>query len=531
MMRHTTLEASTTGEPPTAISTSELKPGATDKHQEAPAEPALPVVVKADGLGKRYKIYKRPTHRLREWILGGTHHTDFWAIRNISFEVRRGECMGIIGANGSGKSTLLKMIAGALRPSEGSFHVAGRVLSLIELGTGLNPMLTGRANIVHAATLLGFPANFAREKMSEIESFAELGEFFERPVNLYSSGMRVRLAFSMFACFRPELFIVDEALSVGDIFFQQKCATRIRELLETGMTMLFVSHDQSAILNLCDRAMVLSQGSAVFYGEPEEAITCYVASLRTEGRIRGKWQRRPEPVTGKNAAAQVTTSDGMTAAETGQEAPAEAPPVTDSEATAAPAETSPRPMPAPARPISGGPARQIIARDVIRDRRHHRHGNGKLLIHACRITTSDGRDTARAAMGDTLVFHVLIEAQDHMAEPRAGIRFFDRFNNLVFAAGTFQLHRNLPPLAPGDQVIVRFEVKMDVAPGQYTFGLGTGEPAPETPQEGIACDRIDLLGPITIGNPEDGHRTFFGTARLPMTIRLQRIGTPERLER
>src|SRR5690606_3084935 len=211
--------------------------------------------------------------------------------------VRRGECLGIIGANGSGKSTLLKMISGALRPTTGTFQVQGRVLSLIELGTGLNPLLPGRANIIHAATLLGFPADFARKKMREIEEFAELGEFFDRPVMLYSSGMRVRLAFSMFACFRPELFIVDEALSVGDIFFQQKCAARIRELLDGGMTMLFVSHDQSAILNLCDRGMVMSQGRPIFYGEPEEAVTRYIASLRQDGRVKNKWDRKPQAPT------------------------------------------------------------------------------------------------------------------------------------------------------------------------------------------------------------------------------------------
>jgi lipopolysaccharide transport system ATP-binding protein len=478
MTHLTTLEGKPTAEPPCAPAAA-LPPAP----QSAPATPPAheaPLVLRVDNLGKRFKIYRKPLHRAREWILGGQHHTDFWAVRGVSFEVRRGECMGIIGANGSGKSTLLKMIAGALMPTEGSYEVRGRVLSLIELGTGLNPHLSGRANIVHAATLLGFPVNFAREKMREIETFAELGEFFDRPVNLYSSGMRVRLAFSMFACFRPELFIVDEALSVGDIFFQQKCAGRIRELLDGGMTMLFVSHDQSAILNLCDRAMVLSRGTPAFHGEPEEAVTRYISSLREGGRIPIKWERR-------NAGTQ----------------PAQA---------AAPA------YPSGAAQTDGGPARLIAARDVIGTRHEHRHGSGRAQILACRITDPRGRDTVRAGMGEMLCFHVLIEAHAQIHALRAGIRFFDRFNNMIFGAGTYQQHHPLPPLNPGEQLIVRFDVKMDVAPGQYTFGLGAGEPDDDSPHDGVACDRLDLLGPVIVGNPADGHRPFYGAARLPMKI-------------
>lgn len=451
-----------------------------------------PMIVKVENLGKRFKIYRQPTHRLREWILGGKRHTEFWAVRGVSFEVRRGECMGIIGANGSGKSTLLKIVAGALRQTEGDFHVQGRVLSLIELGTGLNPHLSGRANIVHAATLLGFPATFAREKMVEIETFAELGEFFDRPVNLYSSGMRVRLAFSMFACFRPELFIVDEALSVGDIFFQQKCAVRIRELLEGGMTMLFVSHDQSAILNLCDRAMVMSKGRPIFYGEPEEAVTRYVASLRHDGRTKGRWTR-PERKSAEPVAA------------AGSKSPAQQPTIAAGGAPGQPAGADAR-------------ASKILEHDVIGNRAEHRHGTGKALILGCRVTNARGRDTVRAAMEETLSFHVLIEAQEDVQSPRAGIRFFDRFNNLVFGAGTYQLQQQLPPLKAGDRLIVRFDVKMDVSMGQYTFGLGTGEPSPESPNAGEPLDRIDLLGPLIVGGPVDGHRAFHGTAKLPMSI-------------
>lgn len=444
-----------------------------------PATPPVPppVIVHAEGLGKRFRIFERPLDRLWEWLGRKTRHgkplhTDFWAVRAISFQVKKGECLGIIGPNGSGKSTLLKIITGALHPTEGTFGVSGRVLSLIELGTGLNPMLSGRDNIVNAATLLGFPANFAREKMDEIEKFAELGEFFERPVNLYSSGMKVRLAFSMFACFRPELFIVDEALSVGDVFFQQKCAQRIREMLDGGMTMIFVSHDQSAILNLCDKVIVLNHGECIFQGGPDEAITRYIASMNG-GNAARVWARNRQ-----STPAAATTATAPTSTES---------------------------------------ALEIIQHDVTAHRREQRYGTGKLRIKAARVINPVDGNTVRVHVGEPLTFKVLLEAHDRIPLPRAGIRIFDRFNNLVFSAGTYQLRQTLPPMEPGDRVIVTFNITLDVEPGTYTFGLGCGEPATEDVNDGIAHDRIDRLGPFVVELQPGEVRKFFGIARLPMT--------------
>jgi ABC-type polysaccharide/polyol phosphate transport system ATPase subunit len=430
-------------------------------------------MVRADNLGKCFKLYRRPLDRIVEWLGGVKRHTEFWAVRGASFEVRRGECLGIIGANGSGKSTLLKMLCGALYPTEGTFQVQGLLLSLIELGTGLNPHLSGRANIIHAAALLGFPADFARTKMDEIQAFADLGDFFERPVNLYSTGMRVRLAFSMFACFRPEVYLVDEALSVGDVFFQQKCASRIRELLDDGMTMVFVSHDQAAVMNLCDRVMVLSQGVPVFYGEPEEALSRYIATLGVGGGR--KWSRGTRLTAG-----------------------------------------AARRPPAPA---GRSLVARILAGDIIGERSAERHGTGRLQIVAARVLNARGQESLAASMGETLSFEVLLEAREAVESPRAGIRFFDRFNTMVFGAGTFQAGQHLPAMAAGDRLVLRFDVTMNIEPGQYTFGLGAGEPADDGGIDaGLAHDRIDLLGPIVISVVRDQVRPFFGKARLPMRI-------------
>ncbi|MFN0132683.1 MAG: ABC transporter ATP-binding protein [Phycisphaerales bacterium] len=437
-----------------------------------------PVVVRATNLSKRFRIYSKPIHRAREWLrLGRNLHTDFWALRGVSFEVRRGGCLGVIGANGSGKSTLLKIISGAMRPTEGSFEVHGRVLSLIELGTGLNPNLSGRANIAHTAALLGFPPGFARDRTAEIEAFAELGDFFDRPINLYSSGMRVRLAFSMFACFQPELFIVDEALSVGDVFFQQKCAARIRTLLDAGMTMIFVSHDQSAVLSLCDQAIVLDHGRPAFAGDPQQAVSVYLASMNVD-RAGHKWSRHPAKP-----------------------------------ATAA----------LPASPDNASTADSIIAKDILGDRRNHRTGTGALRIRAARVTDESGRDTLRASVGQALRIHVLIEAVEHVDRPRAGIRLFNRLNTLAFGAGTYQLGHSIAPMAPGDRVIVRFDLTLDLEPGAYTFGLGAGEPAGNDPNAGTHHDRIDRLGPIIVDLQRDRPRPFYGLARLPMRATVESI--------
>src|SRR4051812_20810667 len=241
----------------------------------APAD----VMVEVAGLGKRFKIYPRPSLRLLEWATLGraVRHEDFWALRDVSFTVRRGQSLGVIGVNGSGKSTLLKVLSGAMYPTEGTARVNGRVLSLLELGTGLNADLTGRQNVVNSGRLLAFEPEDVAGQMGRIEAFADLAEFFDRPVRLYSSGMLVRLVFAMFACMDPDVFIVDEALSVGDISFQQKCATRLRQMQAAGTTMLFVSHDLAAVEQLCDRVMVLHGGRVRHLGDKAAGIRVYYA--------------------------------------------------------------------------------------------------------------------------------------------------------------------------------------------------------------------------------------------------------------
>jgi lipopolysaccharide transport system ATP-binding protein len=226
------------------------------------------------GLSKRFKLYPRPHGRLVEWATANRarRHAEFWALRDFDLTVRRGECVGIVGPNGAGKSTLLKLLSGTLSPTSGTLAVTGRVLSLLELGTGFNAELTGRQNVVETASLLGFPTGHAADRMDEIAAFADLGEFLDRPLRTYSSGMTVRLAFALFVSLDPDVFIVDEALAVGDVGFQRKCYRRIEQMLARGVTCLLVTHDLPAVVQFCHRAVVLEHGRKTFEGDPREAV-------------------------------------------------------------------------------------------------------------------------------------------------------------------------------------------------------------------------------------------------------------------
>ena len=234
----------------------------------------MPFAIDIRGLSKRYKIYPNPRARLLEWLSFGQtiRHTDFWALRDFNLQVRPGECVGIVGPNGAGKSTLLKLLSQTLSPTSGSFSIQGKVLSLLELGTGFNAELTGRQNVIETASLLGFPEGYVRERMDDIAAFSNLGDFLDRPLKTYSSGMTVRLAFSMFVFLKPDVFIIDEALAVGDIGFQRACYKKIEEMLANGVTCLMVTHDLNAVVQFCDRAVMLVEGQKVFEGIPREAI-------------------------------------------------------------------------------------------------------------------------------------------------------------------------------------------------------------------------------------------------------------------
>ncbi len=232
-------------------------------------------MIDIQGLNKTFKLFHRPADRLLEAITGRSRHDEYHALKDISFQVAPGEVLGVLGRNGAGKSTLLKLLTGVLVPDSGAIHIDGRVTGLLELGTGFNAELTGLQNITSNGLMLGMTHEEIDSRRQAIIDFSELGAYIDEPLRTYSSGMTMRLAFSVAIHADPRCFLVDEALSVGDGYFQQKCMKRIREFKQSGGSILFVSHDLNAVKMLCDRALVLEGGRVVFDGEPDDAVNRY----------------------------------------------------------------------------------------------------------------------------------------------------------------------------------------------------------------------------------------------------------------
>lgn len=250
------------------------------------------ISIRVRDLGKRYEIYSSPRDRLKQFVVpplkrllgkdATVHYKEHWALRDISFDVKKGEAFGIVGRNGSGKSTLLQIITGTLAPTVGDVTTKGRIAALLELGSGFNPEFTGRENVYLNAMLLGMTREQVDERFDKIAAFADIGEYLEQPVKTYSSGMLVRLAFAVQVQIDPDILIVDEALAVGDALFQKRCFARIEKLLSDGVTLLFVSHDQESVRTLTHRAILLKAGQEVLIGNSSEVLLAYRKLLHEE---------------------------------------------------------------------------------------------------------------------------------------------------------------------------------------------------------------------------------------------------------
>lgn len=287
------------------------------------------VAISVKGVEKIYKLYNKPSDRVKE-SLGLTRkkkHTDHYALKGVDFDIKQGECVGIIGTNGSGKSTILKIITGVLHPTKGEVIVNGRISALLELGAGFNMEYNGIENIYLNGTMIGFTEKEIDEKLQDILDFADIGEYVYQPVKTYSSGMFVRLAFAVAINIEPEILIVDEALSVGDVFFQAKCYHKFEEFKEMGKTIVFVSHDLSSISKYCDRVVLLNKGIKLGEGSPKEMIDTYKrvlvgqyelpddsqnVNLLNDEEIRSKASSRKKEGAGSGVASSGATGSGAT---------------------------------------------------------------------------------------------------------------------------------------------------------------------------------------------------------------------------
>jgi lipopolysaccharide transport system ATP-binding protein len=430
------------------------------------------VVVSVRDLSKRFKLYANPWHRVLEWLTLGRaiRHEEFWALTGVGFDVVRGECLGIVGVNGAGKSTLLKILSRALHPTSGTFEVRGRLVSLLELGTGFHPELTGRQNVFQSARLLGFPADYVRERLPAILDFAQVGEFIDQPVKQYSSGMFVRLAFSLFAHFDPDVYIVDETLAVGDVFFQQRCFERFRELRRRGCTILFVSHDMEAITHLCDRAILLSGGKLVAQGDAATVVHDYFALMGQTFAPGAATSFVASPAAGAGGLAAVP-DEVRRQLEVG--------------------------LPAEAHAATGTRASEIIG---------------------FAVSDAKGHVAWNVTCGEPLQFWYLVEARSAIPDLNVGIHFYDRRGILVYATGSINAGITLPPLQPGDRILCAVTVTLAVQPGEYTLLPQSGGLTNGSPEPGLLHDRLEGLPPIVVTGARGRWAPFYGVARLPTDI-------------
>ena len=376
-------------------------------------------VIRVENLGKCYAIYDKPHHRLLQSIFRHrkTLFREFWALRGVSFEVMAGETVAIIGRNGSGKSTLLQMICGTLNPTLGSVDTHGRIAALLELGSGFNPEFTGMENVHMNASILGLSRSEIEQRLPRIIEFAEIGQFIDQPVKTYSSGMLVRLAFSVAIHVDPSILIVDEALGVGDMYFQAKCARKLDEIKAKGTTILFVSHDTSAVQRLCDRCVVLDQGKMVYQGDVATATSVYYGLLF-----------------GSDAVAPLPSGDIHTAPHEGD--------------------------------ASAGEGVEIELR------RHQVVTDNSAYIDAVRIFRTDLTASTVFQVGETAHFTLIATALQDLDDFEAGLGICDRTGMLLGGAHSLFGEQARLSAKAGNQIIFKLDIKLDLAPGEYLVTCG-----------------------------------------------------------
>ena len=391
----------------------------------------------------------------------GSPHGAVVAVDDVSFTVRKGEAFGIIGRNGAGKSTVLQIVAGTLQATTGTCQVHGRVTALLELGSGFNPEFTGRENIYLAGAILGLNRAEMDRKYDQIVAFADIGDFIEQPVKTYSTGMMMRVAFAVAISVEPDVLIVDEALSVGDILFQQKCSRRLHELIASGVTLLVVTHDTAFVLNMCQRALWLDRGRVRYLGEAGACVREYVAAMAA---LSG------------NAPAPVDRFEALEAAQ----------------------------LPyAPGLVLEG----------------KERLGDGGVRVERAWVLHADGSATTSFRTGEWINTLILIEATRDIRAVSAGCELRNRHGQVIFATGLRVVQRLIAEIPAGKRCLVRIRFQLEIQPGQYTLDLGCGAGSDAdntwdrvlnaavvevstTPEQEVVHGLVRLPSEIGVGRPD-----------------------------
>jgi lipopolysaccharide transport system ATP-binding protein len=399
------------------------------------------VVVTVENASKRFLIYDRPQHRLWQGLFRGRRQffRDFWAVRGVSLEIRRGETVGVIGRNGSGKSTLLQLVCGTLEPTSGTVAVGGRLAALLELGSGFNPEFTGRENVYLNGAILGLNRHQIDARFDQIAAFADIGPFIDQPVKTYSSGMTVRLAFSVIAHVDADLLVIDEALAVGDALFTQKCLRFLRRFQEHG-SILFVSHDTGAVLNLCQRALWLDQGICLESGPAKTVVEAY---MRANLEIARRIDAANEPSSDSRDEPRVPSLD----------------PVPDAEEST----------------VDG--ARPPEQPSSLFDPNAPSFGARGAIIQTVEIVSADGEVGAALRGGDSISVRVRFSALQDIDSAIIGYQFKDRLGQVIFGENTCRTTEASPVgMKAGESAVAQFSFVLPLLQtGKYTIDVAVAE--------------------------------------------------------
>ena len=395
------------------------------------------IAIQVTDVEKIYKLYDKPSDRIKE-ALGfgrGKHHTEHHALKGVNLTIRQGECVGIIGTNGSGKSTILKIITGVINPTCGDVSVNGRISALLELGAGFNMEYNGIENIYLNGTMIGFSEKEIDEKLESILEFADIGEYVYQPVKTYSSGMFVRLAFAVAINIDPEILIVDEALSVGDVFFQAKCYHKFEEFKEMGKTIVFVSHDLGSISKYCDRVVLLNQGVKLGEGEPKKMIDVYKQVLVGQYTVSETEEGR------------LLDDEELRRAAAGKRNNKELPNTESSNAESADAASAENP--------------ELLE-----------YGSKKAVITEYYITDDKGIKTSAILKGNTFSIHMKVQMAENLQAPIFAFTIKNVRGTEITGTNTMFEKAFLESVSAGEEREVTFTQEMNLQGGDYLLSLG-----------------------------------------------------------
>ena len=416
------------------------------------------LLIDVSKVSKAFKVFERAHHRLLDLVTGGNESAQtFQALQDISFRVHRGEAVGIIGRNGSGKSTLLQIVCGTLQPSSGSVSTHGRIAALLELGAGFNPEFTGRENVHLNASLLGMSKAEIDNSFQSILDFAEIGEYVEQPVKTYSSGMYVRLAFAVAIHCKPDILIVDEALAVGDVYFQRKCYRKIDELRERGCTLLLVTHSMDSLLQICDRGILLEGGHLLYDGSCKKAADEYMRCLF------GTIEEAPDSEVAEDQLHENSDSDQESVLE-----------------------------PTALQILANGGAKELFAARHGYNRDENRLGSRSVTL--CDFAIESGNGTSSTVFSrETFDVYAKYRANDDVARLIFGLQVRSVDGLVIYSTNSLVATGDLYEMKRGDVRVVRFGLRCNLLPGQYFLTIGCSQTATDDAEIHAIDRRMDSV--------------------------------------